>query len=129
MHEIKRTMRLSQASVHFVTARARLFKDHKNVRFPKRAKSEFLSLFPISDVTVLVRLRDTAECAYARCPDVMIFHSDTTCESARCLHADGFQNHTSSGLSHATNAWMTKRNSTQKTESNLDLQGHEQGNN
>ena len=32
---------------------------------------------------------------------VMTVHSDTTCESARCLHADGFHNHTSNGLSHA----------------------------
>ena len=32
-----------------------------------RYHCECLSLFPISDVTVLVRLRDTAECAYARC--------------------------------------------------------------
>ena len=35
----------------------------------------------------------------ALCPDVMSVHSDTTRESARCLHADGFQNYTSNGLS------------------------------
>ena len=47
-------------------------------------------------------------------PDVMTVHPDTTCESARCLHADGFHNHTSNGLSHATNERMTKS----KAESN-----------
>ena len=46
--------------------------------------------------------------------DVMPIHSDTTCESARCLHADGFQNHTSNGLSHATHA----RSRYHKTNSN-----------
>ena len=79
-----------------------------------RYHCDFLSLFPISDFTVLVRLRDTAECAYARCPNVMPIHSDTTCESARCLHADGFQYHTSNGLRHATHA----RSRYHKTNSN-----------
>ena len=50
----------------------------------------------------------------SRCPDVMTVHSDTTCESARYLHADGFQNHTSNGLSHATHA----RSRHHKTNSN-----------
>ena len=38
MHEIKRAKRLSQALVHFVTARASLFTDQRMSSLPIRAK-------------------------------------------------------------------------------------------